>query len=297
MLAQLKQDLKSDPRAIRAVRSLYPALNWLRGRRAYYLRAAPWLANAHFDDVRFSNRGNEPEAHLKRTSSLIDLRRSDVLVLGCGDGGELRLWEQQRPRSLTGVDYFAAPIDWAKRDADTAAMDVTALAFADNSFDLVASTALLEHVRDLDACVSEMARVTRPGGIVFANFGPLWPSYGGAHYLGSYEHLWMTAPQFASYIETRGIDYEHEEALHWLRHDMFSRASYDEYLVAFRRYFQLDHITLAVSPQALRFKRQQPRAWASLRETWSEQDLSTFAMTAWLRVKPKALAIPERRAA
>lgn len=297
MLAQLKHDLKSDPRAVRAVRSLYPALNWLRGRKQYYLRAAPFLADAYFDDLLFSNRGNEPEAHLKRTMSLLPIEASDVLVLGCGDGEELRLWERQRPRSLTGVDFFASPLDWAKRDADTAAMDVSALAFADNSFDLVASTALLEHVRDLDACVAEMARVARPGGIVFASFGPLWPSYGGAHYLGSYEHLWMTKAQFAAYIEARGIAYEHEEALHWLRHDMFSRATYNEYLAAFRRYFHLEHITLAVSPQALRFKRQHPDAWASLRERWSEQDLSTFAMTAWLRAKPKAIAEAERRAA
>ena len=44
--------------------------------------------------------------------------------------------------------------------------------------------------------VREMARVTRPGGLVFANFGPLFGTYGGAHYLGAYEHLWMSDAQF-----------------------------------------------------------------------------------------------------
>ncbi len=220
-----------------------------------------------------------------------------MLVLGCGRGEELKLWEQQSPRSLVGCDYFGHPIDWARREADVAAMDVGALAFADNSFDLVSSTALLEHVRDLEGCVAEMARVTRPGGMVFANFGPLYRGYGGAHFLGSYEHLWMDDAQFEAYLEARNIPYEREEALHWLRNDMFSRATYDEYLAVFRRYFDLSHVTLTVSPEALHFKREQPQVWASLRERYSEQDLCTFAMRAWLRVKPKAAVLTERRAA
>jgi SAM-dependent methyltransferase len=276
---------------------VYPALNWLRGQKPYYLRVAPYLADAYFDEVCFSNRGNDPAMHLTRTRELVELETSDVLVLGCGSGEELKLWEAQSLRSLTGCDFFPQPVEWARRDAHMAAMDVSRLAFADNSFDLVSSTALLEHVRDLEACMAEMARVTRPGGIVFANFGPLYRSFGGAHFLGSYEHLWMDDAQFAAYLEARNIPYEREEALHWLQQDMFSRATYDEYLALFRDYFELAHVTLTVSPEALRFKREQPQAWASLRERFSEQDLCTFAMRAWLRVKPMVVSLEKRRAA
>jgi SAM-dependent methyltransferase len=281
---------------VRAVRATYPALNWLRGRRAYYLRAAPYLADMTFDDVRFSHRGNEPEAHLGRTRSLIDLRSADVLVVGAGAGGELRLWEQQRPRSLTATDFFTQADAWrAHDDARFAAADVRALPFADGSFDLVASTALLEHVDGVDACMREMARVARPGGLVFANFGPLYRTYGGAHYLGAYEHLSMTDAQFDAYLVERGIAYEHQEGLFWLRNGMFSRRSYDDYLAIFRRHFDVEHITLAVSPQALAYRRAHPDAWRSLCARYDERDLLTFGATVWLRPKrvPVRIAVKQ----
>jgi SAM-dependent methyltransferase len=242
-----------------------------------------------FDDVRFSNRGNEPEAHLRRTRSLIDLHRSDVLVLGCGDGAELELWRRQRPRSLTGVDFFADAA-WSEAGAAYARMDVRALAFADNSFDVIASTALLEHVADVDALCAEMRRVTRPGGLIFANFGPLYFMYGGAHYLGGYEHLSMDDEQFAAYIDSRGIPYERSEALHWLRNGMFSRLTYHDYLRAFAPHFEIAHLTLAVSPDALRYRREHPEAWNALCKRYAERDLLTFAMTVWMRPRAGASA-------
>ncbi len=294
MLAQLKQQAKRHPALLRATRSAYPALNWARGRKQYYLRAAPYLAGMRFDDVRFSNRGNEPEAHLRRTSQLVPLRAADVLVLGAGRGEELRLWEQQAPRTLTAVDYFAHPGDWSAHALAAtrfAAMDVRTLAFADDSFDLVASTALLEHVAGIEDLVREMARVTRPGGLVFANFGPLFYTHGGAHFLGSYEHLWMTDAQFDAYLVARGIAFEQEEALHWLRNGMFSRRTYDEYLALFDGHFDTEHVTLAVSPEALRFRREQPEQWRALCERYAERDLLTFAMTVWMRPKAKTRPI------
>jgi SAM-dependent methyltransferase len=42
--------------------------------------------------------------------------------------------------------------------------DLTALSFKDEVFDIVTTNEVLEHVPDLDAAMSEMARVLRPGG-------------------------------------------------------------------------------------------------------------------------------------
>jgi ubiquinone/menaquinone biosynthesis C-methylase UbiE len=289
---------------VRTVRATYPALNWARGRRAYYLRAAPYLAEMTFDDVRFSNRGNEPEAHLRRTLRLLagraadrdrsedlsvrspsvrSVRGADVLVLGVGGGDELGLWRQVLPASLTAVDFRQHDRWSSEGGVRFASADVRALPFGDSSFDLVASTALLEHVDGVDACMREMARVTRPGGLVFANFGPLYRTYGGAHYFGAYEHLWMTDEQFEAYLIERAIPYEQQEAVFWLRNGMFSRLTYDEYLEAFRRHFEIAHVTLAVSPRALAYKRTHPDAWRSLCGRFEERDLLTFGATVWLR--------------
>ena len=291
MLRQCKRALKRNDALLRAVRGTYPALNWLGNRRAVYARIAPYLAGMEFDEVRLTGRGNEPEAHLRRTASMTPLAQADVLVLGAGGGAELSLWERQHPRSLTATDFFAAPREWEAhpgvRFAQTA---VRALAFADASFDVVASTALFEHVDRVEDAAREMARVARPGGTVFANFGPLFYTYGGAHFEGAYEHLWMTDEQLDAYLVARGIPLEMEDGLRWLRNGMFSRLRYDDYLAIFRRHFDLDHVVLAVSPPALRYKRAHPEAWAALTRRFEEKDLLTFSMTVWMRPRPRATA-------
>jgi SAM-dependent methyltransferase len=253
-----------------------------------------------FDEVRLTGRGNEPEAHLARTRRMLDLAGADVLVLGAGRGDELTLWERQGPRSLTAVDYLPYAAEWRSHDATRfARMDVRGLAFADDSFDLVASTALLEHVDDVDACAAEMARVTRRGGAIFANFGPLYHTYGGAHYSGAYEHLWMCDEQFEEYLLARAIPSELEDGLVWLRHGMFSRLRYDEYMSVFKRHFDLDHVMVAVSQPGLRHKRDRPDEWRALTARFAEQDLLTFSMTVWMRPKsrPAAQSAPVREPA
>ncbi len=288
MLRQLKQAAKGNETLVRGVRSAYPALSWLSNRRAVYTRVAPYLAGMEFDEARLTGRNNEPEAHLRRTRRLIDLRNADALVLGAGRGAELRLWEQQRPRSLTATDYCAFPDEWrAHEDVRFGRADVRALPFADGAFDLVASTALLEHVDGVDRAVREMARVTRPGGLVFANFGPLYHTYGGAHFEGAYEHLWMSDEQFERYLVARGIRSEMEDGLLWLRNGMFSRLRYTDYLEIFKRHCQIEHLVLAVSQPALRYKRAHPAEWLALTRRFAEEDLLTFSITVWLR--PKSL--------
>ena len=50
--------------------------------------------------------------------------------------------------------------------------DVTALRYPDESFDVVVSNTVLEHVRDLPAAFRETRRVLRPGGIAFHGVQP-----------------------------------------------------------------------------------------------------------------------------
>lgn len=290
MLARCRAAARRRSWLVRAVRVTYPALNWVRNRPAFYLRVAPYLATMEFDEVFLSGRGNEPEAHLRRTRRRRAVRGADVLVLGVGDGEELELWRRERPRSLVAVD-LSAHARWRERPSVAfVRMDARRLAFDDDTFDIVASTALLEHVDGVEEALEEMARVVRPDGLVFANFGPLYYTYGGAHYLGGFEHLWLNDDELAAYIARRGIPYEEREASFYLRHGMFSRWTYRQYLDAFRRRFDLAHTIIHVSPRALAFRRRNPEAWQALTGRFAEEDLLTFAATVWMR--PKGAGAP-----
>lgn len=114
---------------------------------------------------------------------------SKLLDLGCGRGGlPEKLVEEKR--TVFGIDT-----DWqslnAYRDSYVPLTVGTAglLPYADQSFDLVTSAWLLEHVRDPLAVIGEVGRVLRPGGhyifltpniespfLLLARIGQLLPS-------------------------------------------------------------------------------------------------------------------------
>jgi SAM-dependent methyltransferase len=94
----------------------------------------------------------------------------DVLDVGCNTGyGTLRF--APVARRVVGVDVSPRAIEAAGLRAPDGRPEFVltsgfALPFADASFDLVTSFQVLEHVPDATAFLGELARVTRPGGMV-----------------------------------------------------------------------------------------------------------------------------------
>ncbi len=102
------------------------------------------------------------------------VRDKDVLELGCGTGLILERLDALA-RSAHGVDLSPGMIRRAhERGLDVSLASVTALPFADESFDVVCSFKVLAHVPDLGLALREAARVTRPGGhVVVELYNPL----------------------------------------------------------------------------------------------------------------------------
>ena len=63
----------------------------------------------------------------------------------------------------------------------------------DASFDIVSSFDSFEHMPDPEAALDQIVRVTRQGGLIFLDFGPLYASAWGLH---AYRSLRMPFPQF-----------------------------------------------------------------------------------------------------
>ena len=97
-------------------------------------------------------------------------RSADVLEVGCGTGLLLQRI-QKFARSAKGVDLSPGMLTLAReRGLDVVEGSATALPFPDSSFDVTCSFKVLAHVRDIERALAEMARVTRPGGYVIAEF-------------------------------------------------------------------------------------------------------------------------------
>lgn len=102
-----------------------------------------------------------------------------VLDVGCGGGRNLVFMLRAGMR-VFGIDESAEAIDAVRRQAAAQAPDlpaaqfsvqsVHAMSFADETMDVVVSSAVLHFARDeahFDACVREMWRVLAPGGLLF----------------------------------------------------------------------------------------------------------------------------------
>lgn len=90
----------------------------------------------------------------------------DVLEVGCGTGLILQR-VAPHARTARGVDLSPGMLERARRRGlDVQEGSATALPFPDASFDVTYSFKVLAHIPDWDACMREMVRVTRPGGVL-----------------------------------------------------------------------------------------------------------------------------------
>lgn len=100
-----------------------------------------------------------------------------VLDVGCGPGSiTLELAQRVAPSQVIGIDSSQSVIAQAQEAARGAGdkttrfetADAMNLPYADDSFDIVHAHQVLQHVPDPVGLLREMARVTRPGGLVAA---------------------------------------------------------------------------------------------------------------------------------
>lgn len=94
-----------------------------------------------------------------------------LLEVGCGTGLVMER-VSQFARDVEGIDISPGMLEHARRRGlSVREGSATELPFGDNEFDVVYSFKVLAHVGDIDTALSEMARVTRPGGhVVFDNY-------------------------------------------------------------------------------------------------------------------------------
>ncbi len=94
---------------------------------------------------------------------------SRILDLGCGNGISSRLLNQA-DFDVVGTDISALFLEeaqeWENPKLRYQVCDVLELPFENNSFDMICSNELIEHLPDVETALTEMIRVVRKGGKV-----------------------------------------------------------------------------------------------------------------------------------
>jgi methionine biosynthesis protein MetW len=101
-----------------------------------------------------------------------------VLDLGCGDGALLDLLQRERGCSGYGVEIADGNVlKCIRRGVDVIQLnlDEGLAMFDDASFDVVLQIDTLQHLRNAEVMLREMARVGRIGIVAFPNFAH-WPN-------------------------------------------------------------------------------------------------------------------------
>ena len=122
----------------------------------------------------------------------------DVLVVG---GGAQRADLERRFAGRPGIRLWVTDID-VRADADVLC-DAHDLPFEDGSFGGVLATAVLEHVADPERVAHEIARVARPGALIYSELPFMQQVHEGAYDFTRFSHgghlrLWRAFDEIES---------------------------------------------------------------------------------------------------
>ena len=148
----------------------------------------------------------------------LKLTGKDVLDLGCGFGGRTAYFAEMGAKSVTGVevgaDMVAETIAFARQRGVSVRASVGCgerLPFPDNSFDVITSYDVFEHVASLPDTLAECYRVLRPGGTLYGVFPPFYHPTGGAHLHGYVSSSPIPHLLFSCAVLRRAIELIQEE--------------------------------------------------------------------------------------
>lgn len=167
------------------------------------------------------------ESKFKRLRHIRDFP-SDALVLdvGAAQGGFIAVchklgyrgygiepWDEARDNARRLSEYLSIPINIVEGMAEN-------IPFDDESFDIVHANSVIEHVVDLDASLSEIFRVLKPGGIFWFNsassMSPFQNEISGFPLFGWYPNsLKLRIMSWAKKNKAELIGHTETPAIHW----------------------------------------------------------------------------------
>jgi SAM-dependent methyltransferase len=208
---------------------------------------------------------------------LKSIREARLLVQGTGTGWDVISWAQLRPRQIIATDLFAFEDSWEEiirycYDHYQVTVDFRRSALEDlsflesNSIDFIASDAVYEHCRQLPEVMDESFRILKPGGCLYASYGPLYYCAGGDHFSGRgglktcFNHLRLEPQAYQQYLAAYQEEVEDfQGGARYVTLDLFSYLTTRQYLDIYRKTpLAVKELILEISPEALQFKKKYP---------------------------------------
>lgn len=111
-----------------------------------------------------------------------------ILEVGSGVGSLIRNMSKNfQPKEAIGIDPTSSPTIISD-NCRIEKSDIRNSSFESGYFDVIISNFAFEHILNLDVALSEMYRLLKKGGYLYAQWGPIWSAPHG-------HHLWYTSPK------------------------------------------------------------------------------------------------------
>ncbi|MCG8617925.1 MAG: class I SAM-dependent methyltransferase [Desulfobacterales bacterium] len=120
----------------------------------------------------------------------LGVREGDrILDIGCGEGRHMVRACQEKDTICTGADFGFDNLEFTRnklkfhdaiddlscRDWNLSCMDITAMPFDSESFDVVLCSEVLEHIPDDETAIDELIRIVKPGRTLAVSVPRAWP--------------------------------------------------------------------------------------------------------------------------
>jgi SAM-dependent methyltransferase len=255
-------------------------------------------------------RGMPLETRRKWATKRTNVRNAVVLVQGTGTGWDVITWAKLRPKRIIASDLFDFTESWQqikdycmRQFAVPVEFHQSALedhAFlTDGSIDVCVSDAVFEHCKNLPEVMRESFRLLKPGGSLYATYGPLWYCAGGDHFSGRggpnnvFNHLLLDPGSYKSYYVKNLLQNEDfQSGGRYVELDLFSKLTTTQYLDVFSTVgFIIDGLILEICDFAVRFKKHYPDRFSHLQTKHPQCSSDDFLIKAnFVRlVKPRQI--------
>ncbi len=207
----------------------------------------------------------------------LDIRRSVLLVQGTGTGWDVISWAKLRPLKIIAIDLFEFEESWEQIAKHCQKLYNVEVLFCraplenvsfiqDSTIDIIASDAVYEHCRNLIDVMKESFRILRPGGVIYATYGPLWYSAGGDHFSGrgglqqSFNHILMDTDEYKEYVNSYLNNIEDfQSGGRYIALDLFSHLTTSRYVKTFKdNGFNIQELILEISSASIQFRKKYP---------------------------------------
>ena len=225
------------------------------------------------------------------------LKNKSIMIAGCGTGRDIPSWINYSPKNLICVDYYCYKKSWeiiknyySNKKTKISFIQQNLESMNDitsNSLDIIGSDAVFEHLRNFPSVVSEFYRVLKPGGVLYANFGPLWRTWSGDHLSGfdalrsGFNHLLLNEKEYHKYLDSYGkFSHNEHDGRTWINSQMFSYLVAEEYIERLEQQgFKKLHISCSINPETEHFFKKFPTQSNYLINIYKKSDLLVAGLT------------------